>query len=42
MNRALRSALNQTHRGVEVLVVDDASTDGTLEVAHQYARQDSR
>ncbi|RIH61185.1 glycosyltransferase family 2 protein [Streptomyces sp. SHP22-7] len=42
LDRALRSALNQTHRGVEVLVVDDASTDGTLEVAHQYARQDSR
>ncbi|MFC9293440.1 glycosyltransferase [Streptomyces sp. NPDC057011] len=40
--RALQSALAQTHRGVEVLVVDDRSTDGTLAVAHQYAAQDGR
>ncbi|WP_051865084.1 glycosyltransferase [Streptomyces griseus] len=42
LDRALRSTLNQTHRGVEVLVVDDASTDGTLAVAQGYARKDPR
>lgn len=40
--RALQSAVAQTHRGIEVLVVDDCSTDGTRGVARQFARQDPR
>ncbi|MDQ0993630.1 glycosyltransferase [Streptomyces sp. V3I7] len=42
LDRALRSALNQTHRNLDVVVLDDASTDGTLAVAHRYAEKDSR
>ncbi|MGW1026514.1 bifunctional glycosyltransferase/CDP-glycerol:glycerophosphate glycerophosphotransferase [Streptomyces sp. NPDC002577] len=42
LDRALRSALGQTHRRIEVVVVDDASTDGTLAVAQQYAHRDPR
>ncbi|MFI8965453.1 glycosyltransferase [Streptomyces sp. NPDC053493] len=42
LGRALQSAVSQTHRDLEVLVVDDASADGTLLVAHQYAEQDDR
>ncbi|AVH94943.1 hypothetical protein C5L38_07575 [Streptomyces sp. WAC00288] len=40
LSRALQSALSQTHRNVEVLVVDDHSTDGTLLTARQFAQDD--
>jgi glycosyltransferase involved in cell wall biosynthesis len=42
LERAIRSALGQTHRELEVLVVDDGSTDRTREVAEDYAKKDSR
>lgn len=35
---AIESAMAQTHRNVEVLVLDDGSTDGSVEVIRQYAR----
>lgn len=34
--RAIESALNQTHKSVEVVVVDDGSSDNTSEVATSY------
>jgi succinoglycan biosynthesis protein ExoO len=38
--RAIESALEQTVANIEVIVVDDASTDGTVEVVRQF--NDSR
>ena len=33
----LESCSNQTHEDVEVIVVDNSSTDGTVEIAHELA-----
>ena len=39
---AIASALVQTHRTLEVLVVDDGSTDGSAAVALEFTRRDPR
>lgn len=40
--RALESATRQTYRTIEIVVVDNASTDNTGEVVKRYAARDSR
>ena len=40
--KTLDSILAQTHRDLEVIVVDDGSGDGTAEVAGRYAARDNR
>ncbi|MCP5113700.1 MAG: glycosyltransferase [bacterium] len=40
--RALESVLRQSETAIEVIVVDDGSTDGTGELLEQLARRDSR
>ncbi|CAM5549443.1 hypothetical protein SSPIM334S_04106 [Streptomyces spiroverticillatus] len=42
VGRALKSILHQTHEALDVVVVDDASTDSTLAVAQGFAAGDSR
>jgi glycosyltransferase involved in cell wall biosynthesis len=42
LERALSSALSQTHRNLEVVVVDDGSTDATEELVSTLSRRDSR
>ena len=39
---AIESALAQTERRIELIVIDDASTDGTAEIAARHARCDAR
>ena len=38
----LDSLLNQTLKDVEVVCIDDASTDDSLDILHQYAARDTR
>ena len=40
--RCLDSILAQTHRALEVIVVDDGSRDGSRSVMEDYARRDDR
>ena len=42
LERTLRSALDQTHRHLELIIVDDGSTDGTRAIAQTFADHDTR
>jgi len=39
---ALESALMQTHQNLEIIAVDDGSTDSTLSILENYAARDAR
>ena len=38
----LDSLINQTHRSIQIICIDDASTDGSLHILDDYAQRDSR
>ena len=42
IDRSLSSVRNQTHKNIEIICVDDGSTDQTLPVIMEHARQDGR
>ncbi|WP_022872426.1 glycosyltransferase family 2 protein [Nesterenkonia alba] len=42
VGRALDSCINQTLEDIEIICVDDASTDSTVSVIESYQRHDSR
>ena len=42
VGQAIESVLEQRHADFELIVVDDASSDGTSEIIDRHARQDHR
>lgn len=42
LEACLDSVLSQTYKDIEILVVDDGSTDATLEILERYAASDER
>lgn len=40
--RCLNSIKNQTYKNLEIVVINDGSTDNTLEIVKQFAKKDSR
>ena len=42
LSRCLDSVINQTYKNIEVICVDDCSTDNSLQILKKYQRKDSR
>ena len=42
IERSVKSVLSQTHRNLELIVVDDGSTDRTAQILGRLGRDDSR
>lgn len=42
LERTLESVINQKYRNLEIILVNDGSTDNSLEICERYANRDSR
>ena len=42
LKRCINSILCQTMREIEVILVDDGSTDDSVQICHEYACEDDR
>ena len=42
LDKCIQSILNQTHRALEIILIDDGSTDGSPSKCDNYAKLDSR
>jgi len=42
IEKAVNSAINQTYKNIEIIIVDNQSTDGTWEILQAYQKKDDR
>ena len=42
IRKSLNSIINQTYKNIELLIMNDASTDNTLSICNDLAEKDSR
>ena len=42
LGRCLESLINQTFKDIEIICINDGSTDGSLDILNEYAKKDNR
>lgn len=42
LRRCIESLINQTYENIEIVLVDDCSTDNSLSICYEYAKKDNR
>ena len=42
IRKTIESAINQTESDIEIILVDDGSTDGSSNICDQYLKMDNR